>query len=261
VTKVGVGYRWPLADWIDTRPCQCLEITAEHFYERDESRLAALAEHFELYVHGLGLSLGTPGDLDEARLARFARVVEIARPAWISEHVAFTRTTEADLGHLNPIRPTRDAVRTMARHAREVAERCGRPIILENITSHLRIEGELSETDFLNEVCRDADCGLLLDITNLFINSRNHGFDPFAWFRELDPACIRQLHIVGYSVEHGRFTDGHGEPVQEELLELAAAVIAAAPVRAIILERDEDFPGAAQMEAELAKLRRVCGGA
>jgi uncharacterized protein (UPF0276 family) len=255
--KVGAGYRRPLADWIDTRPCECLEVTAEHFYDRDGDRLRELSEGFELYVHGLGLSLGTPGDLDRGRLKKFARVVEIARPAWISEHVAFTRTPEADLGHLNPVRPTREAAHVIARHAREVAERCGRPIILENITSHIRIEGELSETDFLNEVCREADCGVLLDITNLFINSRNHDFDPFAWFRELDPARIRQLHIVGYSIENGRYADGHGAPIQDELLDLAGAVVRETGAAAIILERDEDFPGATAMDAELQKLRRL----
>src|SRR6185369_5792822 len=102
---IGVGYRRELSAWIDTRPLgvTCLEITAEHFYAGCTERLAQLAKNFHLFVHGLGLSLGTPGPLDHQRLEQFARVAALADPDWISEHVAFTRTAEVDLGHLNPV--------------------------------------------------------------------------------------------------------------------------------------------------------------
>ena len=256
---IGVGYRRELHDWIAARTVECLEITAEHFYARNETLLAELSRDYRLFVHGLGLSFGTPGALDTERLKCFARVVEIARPDWISEHIAFTRTAEVDLGHLNPVQPTRAVARTIAAHARQVAERCGRSIILENITSHLRIEGELSETDFLNVVCEQADCGLLLDVTNLLINSRNHGFDPLEWLKEIPPARIKQLHIVGYTVESGRYSDGHSQPIQDDLIEFARAVFEYTHVGAVILERDANFPGAAAMDDELAKVARICG--
>jgi uncharacterized protein len=256
---IGVGYRKPLAGWIESRPkgLECLEITAEHFYNGGEEKLAALKKHFHLFVHGLGLSLGTPGPLDKSRLENFARVCALANPDWISEHVAFTRTAEVDLGHLNPIAPTRESVKVIADHAREISERCRKPIILENITSHFRLQGELTETEFLNRVCETADCGLLVDVTNLFINSRNHGFDPVKWLHELEPRRVTQLHIIGYSMENGRYTDGHATEVQTELLELACAVTEYAPVKAIILERDEQFPDVAVMESELGKLKTV----
>ena len=254
---IGVGYRRELAAWINSRPAgvNCLEITAEHFYGSGPEQLCELKKDFCLFVHGLGLSLGTPGLLDRGRLDQFARVVAAADPEWISEHVAFTRTAEVDLGHLTPVRPTREAVRVFAEHAREVADRCGKPLLLENITSHVRVQGELPETEFLNEICAQADCGLLLDVTNLFINSRNHRFDPLNWLRELDPQRIRQLHIVGYSRVGDRFTDGHAAPIQPELLELARAIIHYGRVQAIILERDENFPGAALMAEAIAKLQ------
>ncbi|MEO5961408.1 MAG: DUF692 domain-containing protein [Opitutaceae bacterium] len=259
---VGVGYRRELAAWIQTRPVgvDCLEITAEHFFPAGgEEHLARLARDYPLYVHGLGLSLGTPGPLDESRVRQFARIARAANPEWISEHVAFTRTAELDLGHLNPVPPTREAVKVLADHAREVAERCGKPMLLENVTSHLKLEGELTETEFLNELCASAECGLLLDVTNLFINSRNHGFDPFAWLHEIEPIHIRQLHIVGYSRESGRYADAHAEPIQEELIELAAAVVGYAPVSSVVLERDEDIPAPAELEAEIVKLKRILG--
>jgi uncharacterized protein (UPF0276 family) len=258
---IGIGYRKELSAWIESRPrgVDCLEITAEHFLREGEEHLGQLAKTFHLFVHGLGLSLGTPGLLDKHRLEQFARVVSIANPDWISEHVAFTRTAEADLGHLNPVPPTREILKVVADHAREVSERCRKPILLENITSHVRLVGDMSETDFLNELCARADCGLLLDVTNLFINSRNHRFDPAQWLREIEPRRITQLHIVGYSRAGDRYTDSHSQPIQQELLELAQAVVNYAPVQAIILERDEDFPDARELEMEIEKLERICG--
>ena len=258
--KIGVGYRWELAGWIASSPpgVDCLEITAEHFYKGGEAELFALSEKFHLYVHGLGLSLGTPGPLDQARLRRFARISKAASAEWVSEHVAFTRTTECDLGHLNPIPATHEMLEVLAAHAREVAGLCDRPLLLENITSHVRLPGELSEPAFLNELCRRAGCGLLLDVTNLFINSQNHGFDPANWLSQIEPGLIRQLHIVGYSRRYGRYTDDHAQPVQQELLDLARAVIGRSPVEAIILERDADFPAPEVMTAEIAKLLSLC---
>lgn len=257
---IGVGYRHELAPWLDSRPggVNCLEITAEHFYGNGEARLSELARRYPLLVHGLGLSLGTPGPLDLERLRQFTRVVRTADARWISEHVAFTRTHEADLGHLNPVRPTRDAAKILADHARELSAHCGKPLLLENITSHLRLEGELSEPEFLNEVCARADCGLLLDVTNLHINSRNHGFDPLDWLGQLDASRIGQLHLVGYSERNGRLLDDDATSIQPELLELAAAVLTRAPVEAIILERDTAFPPNDDLDVEVAKLCRLC---
>lgn len=261
---VGVGYRRELAEWVENGPhgLDSLEITAEHFYDgRGDARLTALAGRFPLFVHALGLSLGTPGVLDAGRIEAFVRVVALAKPRWISEHIAFTRTAEVDLGHLNPVPLTRDMVKIVGDHARELAERCRRPVLLENITSHLLLSGQLTEPEFLNALCERADCGLLLDVTNLFINSRNHGFDPLAWLREIEPRRIRQLHLVGYACHDGRLVDSHAAPIQEELIELARAVVAHAPVESVVLERDEDIPDPAAMEVELGKLIRIAGRA
>jgi uncharacterized protein (UPF0276 family) len=257
--KIGLGYRRELAAWIAAKPpdVNCLEITAEHFFQGGEEHLAALAQNFSLFVHGLGLSLGTPGPLDAQRLEQFARVVRIANPEWISDHIAFTRTAEADLGHLNPVPPTREMLNVIADHAREISEHCKKPFLLENITSHIQLTGDLSETNFLNQLCERADCGLLLDVTNLFINSRNHGYDPVKWLHEIQPRRITQLHLVGYSRAGERYTDSHSQPIQEELIELAQAVVHYAPVKALILERDEDFPATHKLELEIAKLKRI----
>jgi uncharacterized protein (UPF0276 family) len=252
--RIGVGHRRPLDRWIRSRPpgLDCLELTAEHFFDAPE-RAAELGRLYPTMVHGLGLSLGSPGPLDPATLGSFARVAEAAGALWVSEHVAFTRTPDVDLGHLNPVRPDAESLAVLADHAMEVASVCRRPLILENITSHLRLEGTMSEPEFLNRLCDRAGCGLLLDVTNLYINSRNHGFDPVRWLRELEPRRIVQLHVVGYSRRDGRFEDLHAEPAQNEILDLLEETLAYAPVRAVIIERDENIPR--ELGSELEALR------
>lgn len=139
-----------------------------------------------------------------------------------------------------------------------MAERCRTPLLLENIATHIQVEGEMAEPDFLNRLCDEAGCGLLLDVTNLFVNSRNHGFDPYAWLRELDPSRIGQLHVVGYTHRDGRWLDLHAEAIQEEVLDLTRAVLARAPVPAIIIERDLNL---VELTPELEKLEGALRGA
>ena len=263
VPLVGVGYRAPLADWISSCPSEvnCLEITAEHFFDFGHERLEWLRDNYPLFVHGLGLSLGTPGPLDASTLEQFAQVVHAANPEWISEHIAFTRSAEVDLGHLNPVSPTQKSLQVLVDHARELMDRCQKQLILENVTSFLRLSGEMSEPEFLNRLCEQAGCGLLLDVTNLLINARNHKFDELTWLRELDPGHIRQLHVVGYSQRDGVWHDNHGAAIQDELFDLIAEVARNTSVRAVIVERDTNFPLAEELRRELSRLEDVCATA
>lgn len=256
MTLIGVGYRRPFADWLATQPPSvgCIEITAEHFFDSDEKELKSLSDRYPLFVHGLGLSLGTPGPIDNTTLKSFAHVAKSANAEWVSEHVAFTRTDEVDLGHLNPLPFTEDSLEVVANHAMEVSRACGKPIILENITSELTIGGSLSETEFLNRLCDKANCGLLLDVTNLYINGKNHGFDPLAWLSEIDPHRIVQIHIVGFSERDGHFYDHHSACIQEELMDLLQAVMEYSPVQAITLERDGRLDDIEEINSELCRL-------
>lgn len=258
---IGVGYRRELAAWIESSPPEiaCLEITAEHFYDGPLDRLRHLQARVPLFVHGLGLSLGTPGPLDAQALRQFKAVVEAANPEWISEHIAFTRTGGLDLGHLNPVQPTMESLDVLSRHANELSDHCGKPLLLENITSHLRLDGNLQETEFLNRLCEAAGCALLLDVTNLFINARNHRFDPLVWLKEVDPSKIVQLHLVGYQYQDGTYLDHHASSIQGDLLDLAKEVVKYGSVQAIIVERDHDFPEPAAMAAELKRLECAFG--
>ncbi|WP_145209623.1 DUF692 domain-containing protein [Gimesia alba] len=260
VPLIGVGFRKPLADWVLSDPIEldCVEVTAEHFFDSDTSTLSQLAKDYLVSVHGLGLSLGTPGPLDNSTLRQFQRVADHANAKWITEHIAFTKTDDVDLGHLNPLPMTESSLTILADHAREVMDRCQRPLLLENITSYLRIPGDYTEPEFLNRLCERAGSGLLLDVTNLLINGQNHCFDPVKWLHEVEPDFIRQVHIVGYSIQNGIYHDRHCEPIQDNLYDLLSEVVRYAPVEAVILERDMAIPAPTDLSAELLRLEETC---
>ena len=115
----------------------------------------------------------------------------------------------------------------------------------------------MSEAEFLNELCEQADCGLLLDVTNLFINSNNHGFDAIKWLTEIDPVRITQLHVDGYATKNGRWKDNHTEAIQDEIFELVYEVLQRANLQAIIIERDDEFPSTDVIAQELCRLREL----
>jgi uncharacterized protein (UPF0276 family) len=259
--RAGLAYRPALASWIESRPrpLEFLEINAEDFYKGGVGRLPVLAATYPLLVHGSRISLGTPGPLDRGELEWFAAIVEVARPLWISEHLGFRRTAEVDLAHVNPIPLTRDTLSLVADHCREVMERCRRRLLVENITSHLRIRGTLSEPEFLNRLCAETGCGVLLDLGSLLVNARNHAFEPRDWLRGLEPRHVVQLHVGAYAREGDRWSDPHASRIQEDLWDLVEEVMDFAPVQAVILERDASFPPVAELEEELRRARTIAG--
>ena len=260
--ETGIGYRQELSLWVDSSPphIDFLEVLADDFVRPElQNRLAALSATYPLAIRSRDLSLGTPGPLDPDRLSRLADLVAVTAPLWLSEPIAFSRTGEVDLVHANPVCPSADTVTMIADHAREVAERCGAPLLLENIASHLRIAGTLPETEFVNRLCETSGCGLLLDLTALFVNSRNHGFDPLTWLRNIDRRHIRALHVSGFSRTGDRWNDLHRERPQAEIWHLAAAALSHAAVRGAAIEYDVAFPAVDVIEADLRMLKRVGG--
>ncbi len=256
---VGLGYRHPFSPWIDTNPAglECLELTASHFSGGDLGRIDQLAQRYPLIIHALGCSVGTPGPMDVNEMRLLDDVIDVAKPLWLSDHIGFVRTPEANLGHFCPLVPNSENVAIVADHAAELSDRFGVPVILENATSHIQVKGPLADTDFINLICERGNCGLLLDVTNLYINSQNHGFDPIGWLHELDAKIIKQLHVVGYAQVENLYFDTHSEKIDKPLWGLIREVASYASVEAVILERDSNFPPPQELVDELIQLKQL----
>jgi uncharacterized protein (UPF0276 family) len=263
VLGVGVGFREPfLADLFRYRDrVGFLEVTADHYFDAPgakRSELDLLAAHFPIIPHGLDLSLGAADGIDDAYLAAMADLVARLDPPWWSEHIAYTRAGGISIGHLAPLPWTFEAVDVVARNVERVRRRIRTPLILENITATRILPGsEMDEVEFLTAVLDRTGCGLLCDVTNLYTNAVNHGqdindvLDRFPWDR------VVQLHFAGGHWHDGSLHDSHAHATPPEVWAVLEAAVSRAPVRGIILERDENLPPFAEILGELEQARTI----
>jgi uncharacterized protein len=237
--SVGIGFREQFrADlFLHRTEIDFLEITADHYLDATAQKLEELEllrQHFPLVPHGLNLSLGSAEGVDEKYLEKFAALVENVQPAWFSEHICFTKSGGVDIGHLAPLAFTRESLAVLKRNIRRVKEFIKTPLILENITYMVRFPfSEMDEAEFITELIEETDCGLLLDVTNLYINSVNHNYDWREFLQKLSASRIVQLHFV--------FRE----------------VCVKSNVKGAILERDENFPPFAEILEEIRTAKKL----
>jgi len=261
VLGVGLGYREPYrADvFLHRGRIGFLEIVADHYLDptpEKERELELLAAHFTLVPHALDLSVASAEGVDADYLRRLARLVNSLDPPWWSDHVAFTRAGGVSVGHLTPTVFSAEAAAALARNVEEVRARIDAPLLLENITYSLTLPGaEMGEAEFLCEVLERTGCGLLLDVTNLYTNSVNHGYDPREFLRSLPPERVVQVHFAGGHWHHGSLVDSHSRPTPEEVWRLFDETLRLAPVKGASLERDEDLPPFPEILGELERAR------
>lgn len=245
--KTGIGFRPPLSSLIYSNRDKIgfVEIIADHYLDAPKwkmKELQLLKEHFVVIPHAIGLSLGSASGIDPEYLQKLAGLIEYIRPPYWSEHISYCKAHELEMGHLSPLVYDDSFLNVMAENIASVKKRTDCPLILENITYHLELPGRTySDAAFLNTLCRQTDCGLLLDITNLYINSKNMFFDPRAFLAELDHELITQLHFVGYETIPGQTIDTHQAESQPEIFELMEKVLEKKIPAGILLERDGRF--------------------
>ena len=260
---VGVGYRDAFRTDVfrNANQIDFLEIIADHFFDpKPESNelLKLLASRFPLIPHGLGLSLGSADGLDQGYLNMLKRVVETVQPAWWSEHISFCRVGGIDIGHLTALPKTKATLKCLKENIRVSTSEIGAPLILENITQSIEYENDTyDEASFLGEVLDENNCGLLLDVTNLYINSINYRFDAVQVLHRLPRDRIVQLHFVGFDREGDLLIDGHSHSTNLEIWQLLEEVVRYAPVCGAILERDEQLPPLSDILTELANMREI----
>ena len=210
-------------------------------------------------LHGIGLSLGSAEGLDPERLDRLAAVAAAVRPPWLSEHIAFTRAGGVEIGHLMPLPFNREAVETVARNVETLRRAVpGLPVALENIAYRFILPGsDLTEAEFIRAVIEEADVHLLLDLENVHANSINHGYDPLEYLATLPLDRVVEVHLAGGIWSQGEYADSHTRPVPEESWTLLDWLAPRAPVRAVIIERDDDLPPFGDLLAEVARAKEI----
>lgn len=221
--------------------------------------LRAYTERYPFVCHGLSLSLGGPGPLDEAWLRRIKAFMREHGMTLFTEHLSWC-ADERQLYDLLPIPQTEEAVRWTAARIRRAQDILELRIGIENASTYVAPPGaELSEAEFITAVVQEADCGLHLDVNNIYVNSRNHGFDAHQFLQALPLERTCYVHVAGHYVEpDGLIIDTHGADVIDPvwaLLEAAYARIGGAVPTC--LERDFNLPALPVLAAEVAQIARL----
>lgn len=215
----------------------------------------ALAARHTITCHGLSLSLGGPEPLDEPFLARARLFLERHRVPLYSEHLSYC-SDDGQLYDLLPLPFTDEAVRHVSARIRRVQDLLGRRIAVENVSYYAAPYQALAEADFVDSVLAEADCDLLLDVNNVYVNSINHGYDPHAYIARMPSARIAGYHVAGHYDEAADLkVDTHGAAVKDEVWSLLAHAYAEHGVRPTLLERDFNFPPLAALLEEVGRIR------
>lgn len=245
---VGLGYRLPLHDDImaNADRIDFLEfISDQYLYASAEKldRLTALKERFPLIPHGIGMSVGTADRIDDSYLGRLSALTDRVQAPWFSDHLSFTKVPETDVEQLSPLWFTEESLATVCRNLRQVRGVIDRPFLLENITYYFSFpDNDMSEAQFITRVLEETDTGLLLDINNVWVNSVNLGFDPYEFLDAIPLQRTLQIHLAGGLMVRDMLVDTHSAPVSEPVWEMLDYVLARAPVKAILLEWDQNWP-------------------
>jgi hypothetical protein len=269
--KAGVGLRFRHhEEVIESHPAAAwFEVHIENYLGGGSAPrcLDAIRCDYPISLHGTGLSLGSAEGLDRAHLARVRAAVERFEPGLVSEHLSFSVAGGTYLADLLPLPMTEEALNVVCGNVAEVQDFLRRPILLENPSSYLQFRhSTIPEWEFLALVARRTGCGILCDVNNIYVSSRNHGWQASAYLAALPPAAIGEIHLAGHSVRQIDATrsiriDDHGSRVAPEVWSLYAEALARFGPVPTLIEWDTGVPPMAVLLEEAAHAAELIEGA
>ena len=235
-----------------------LEIISENYLVeggRPLWMLDRMAERWPVALHGVSLNIGGSDPLDGDYLRALGRLARRVRPRLVSDHLCWTRHGGVQFHDLLPLPQNEQSLRHVATRVRQVQDALGMQLVLENVSSYLRFAGDtLGEAEFLAALVAETDCGLLLDVNNVYVNAHNHGIDALAYLDALPVHAVKQIHLAGHSTDalgSGLLIDTHDAPVCDGVWALYAHARQRFGAVPTMIERDDRIPPLAELLAEL----------
>ena len=243
---------WPKIDWF--------EVLSENYMATGGRALWVLdqiAERYPVVLHGVSMSVGSTDALNLPYLKELKQLADRTRARWVSDHLCWTGVSGLNTHDLLPMPYTDEALRHTVTRARAIAEVLERPLILENPSTYLAFnESTWREWDFFAELAERADCGILLDVNNVYVSAFNHGFDPAEYIDRIPAERIVQTHLAGHTHKGTHILDTHSDHVIDEVWQLYRRLSQRTGPISTLLEWDEDIPGLDVVHAEALKARQ-----
>ncbi len=244
---------WPDVDWF--------EIISENFMDNEgkaKQTLARIKERYPIAMHGVSLSIGTIDPLNSMYLKQLRTLIDWLNPPWVSDHLCWTGIAHKNTHDLLPVPYTEEALHHIVSRIKQVQDAIGRPLVLENPSTYLEFtDSYIPEQEFLSRMAEEADCGLLLDINNVFVTCFNHRLSPQAYLDALPLDRVVQIHLAGHTNKGTHIVDTHNSPVVDDVWALYHYIISKCGTINTMIEWDEDIPAFETVYAELQKAKAL----
>lgn len=241
---------------LDTRPSiDWLEILSENFMVKGGKPkyfLHAIRESYPMVMHGVSMSIGSTDELNTDYLENLKQLANEVEPAWVSDHLCWTSIDHMNTHDLLPLPYNDETVDHIVSRIHRVQNYLERPFLIENLSSYVSYNNsEMEEWVFLNEIAKGADCGILLDINNIYVSARNHGFRPEDYIDAIDPSRVWQFHLAGHTDYGDYVIDTHDHDICGSVWELYQYALKRFGPISTMIERDDRIPPFPELEAEL----------
>lgn len=262
ISGAGLGLRRTLLNTLQESTLtdiHFMEVAPENWINvggRLGKKFRAYTERFPFVCHGLSLSIGSPAPLNTDLLHAVKKLMREHGIRYYSEHLSYC-SDDGQLYDLLPIPFTEEAVDYVATRIQQAQDILGQRIAIENASYYCAPRQEMSESEFINAIIKKADCALLLDVNNVYVNSINHNYDPYEFLASLPGERTAYIHIAGHYPEpDGLCVDTHGAPVIASVWDLLDKAYALFGVKPTLLERDFNIPPLTELMAELDEIKK-----
>lgn len=263
---VGIGLRLPHYQHIlEKKPVvDWFEIISENYMVdggRPLTVLDSILEQYRVVQHGVSMYFGSADPLNREHLKRLKALVRRTGTPWLSDHLCWGSVDGRYTHDLLPMPYTFEAARLTAEKIRQVRDFVEVPVVVENVSSYAEFHvSEMEEWEFLNEVVERADCGILLDVNNIYVSAFNHGFDPRVYLAAVPFDRVVQMHVAGHTNHGTHVIDSHIGPVVDDVWRLFGDAYRLGGGTSVLLEWDAEIPSFDETHAEALRARHFMGG-
>ncbi|MEA3213326.1 MAG: uncharacterized protein QOE70_6383 [Chthoniobacter sp.] len=259
---IGIGLRVPHYQHIlDKKPVvDWFELISENYMVEGGRPLRVLdrvLEQYRVVQHGVSMYFGNAARPNRGHLKKLKALTRRTQTPWLSDHLCWGSVDGRYTHDLLPMPYTWEAVEWTARNVREVQDFVELPVAVENVSSYAEFHAsEMTEWEFLSEVVERADCGILLDVNNIYVSSKNHVFDPYVYLDHVPADRVAQIHIAGHTKFERYLLDTHDHPVLDPVWQMYAHAVARIGRTATLLEWDDRIPSFDEVHREALKAKR-----